>query len=527
MKDSSSIARFLLKGLLMLVILAWINKFLITEFMQAYSVAYSYLLFGLTTLFLAIASTDIRRRFSNVRRISWLMLIVLLIILAGFNLGSNEFYGMTIDEPAIIEISHNLAAGEKNVFCEPMMDYLDCGFSFLPFGWPFINSLVYKLFGFSAEITVLSILLAKLLTILTAFLLIRYVSGKDWMGLLGSFILASSSLFSHWSLTLNSIIPTTALLSATSLFLFMFLREKKLWQGLGTLIFWVCTAAIRTEMLVLALPIGLVFLRNRMMLKDRKNLYPLLICLVLLSTIVMFTPHFIETQKGFLGEEEQIFGLEVLYSNIQVEFVHWLQGDYFPLFFLLLGLAGAFGHYRREPAEFWTGVMILLSIFFVYLFWHYSDQRRFFITLMPFISLYIVMGFGWFTSRFKNSNVRKGLLAAIIFLVISYGATELSDSYDRYKHTPRDLYASMEIEKVIPAGCTLIMEEPVMLPFMNKDSKLSYASLTGYGFKSLDCTYLLYDYYCIERSSCKNFKEDSDTERMYIFNDYKIYRVKG
>lgn len=474
--------------------------------------------------------SKIRESFKGVKKISVLILIIIFASIIFLDLLLPSFYGMTIDEPAIIHISSNIASQERNVFCEPIVEGEDCGLSFLPFGWPFAHSLLFKAFGISPSISMLMILLVKILTVFAVFLFTRYVSDKDWIALIASFVFATNSLFFFWSQTLNSVIPTTALIVFVLLFATMFYREKKLWQSSILLLLWAYSISIRTEMIVLIVPIGIVYLKNYKLFNIKKEFLTLLFGLLILSSFISFIPHFIQTQEGFLRSEEQIFGFGVLVSNITLEAGYWVNGYYFPLVFLFLSALGLIWYFKDDFFENSIMISTIIVILFIYLFWHYSDQRRFFITIMPIIALYTVLGVKQLSLVLKpyKSHSRKIFFAAIILVIIILGVSDAIDGFNLVKNIEEEYTLSSKIESMIPDGCLLIMEEPVMLPYMHDSKKISFSSMLQSGLleKYKGCAYLYYDSFCRERDGCKKFKEETPMKREEIIYDNQIYRLK-
>lgn len=513
-----SIIGFLLLGIL--------NHHITKSFMTIYSMVYSYLIFLLLIILLTINFKRIISKFKEVHNKTWFLLIILLLSFMFLDLQLPNFYGMTIDEPSIIHIASNIASNESNIFCEPGFEKNQCGLSFLPFGWTFINSLVFKIFGISAKTSKIIILLFHLLAIIACFLFLQYVSRKEWISLLGTLIFASSSLFLYWSQTLNSIIPATGFLLTTLLFLLMFLREKKLWQNNLLLISLTWTVYIRTEMAILIIPIGIVYLSNIEFFKDKKNFFSTILLLIIFSSFLNFIPHFIETQKAFLSGTEQIFGMNILLSNIFLESSHWIQGAYLPLSFLTLAMIGVIFSLKKERFETIIIISTILSILFVYLFWHYSNQRRFFITILPIITLYIALG-AQYTSLILRKFMGKKALILIVLIILIIGILGLVNEVKKIDSIEEDYYDSEKIEELMPDNCSLIMAEPVMLPFIDNKKKISFNSITNSNtscFISINCVFFYYDNHCRERDNCREFIDRPDVEKKEIIDDL-LYRI--
>ena len=417
-----------------------------------------------------------------------LLLSLFIIIIVVIDFFSAHFYGMVIDEPAIIETAKNIATKEQALFCESNWDGKDCSFAFLPFGWPFIISLLFKMFGIKTWVAFLTQLLVKIIFIIGVFMLAKIVTRSDRIALLATIIFGTSTIFIHWSQTLNSIISTATLI--TYIFIYHFQNYKKI----TALLLLLLTSLIRTETLILLIPLSFAYFKRI----DKKTIFTLLLFFFLSSFFLPLIPSYLETQKSFLRNEEEIFGTNIFIENIISESMHWLRGDYFSVTLLVFGLFGIFALWKKE---FFTQIVVtIICIIFVYLFWHYSDQRRFFITIIPFISILIASGIFYLAEKV---HFKKPITVIFVLLVVGISAGKLINISKELNFESPDYNFSEDLEALIPE-CYLVMEEPVMAPLFERK-----ATLITVPENSDRCLILVDDGYCNDRSTCKEFKQNN------------------
>ena len=494
----------------------------------------------------------------TITRKTWI--IVFLITLGGIVLTAvvaPRTHRVFHDEDIYLNQGQNIAFLEKAGMCSEggnLFGEYFCGrleYNKEPNGWPFLLSILYRLFGVShtAAFLLNNVFwgLSGFIVFWIGYLLFRNINAGLFASLI--FVLAPEGI--RWSNT-TAAEPSTALLGGLAVFaVLLFIRypgNKTLFQASVILPF---ACQFRPESILLTIPACLALLLLVPQGFARRRFYGFIFIVLFL-----LLPHFIHlfTVKGQAwGASDGVkFGLHYLKDNVSVNSLFYFRNVRFPLLFSLFFLMGIVCPGSNKPNNglprgklsvflFIKEKTILIGWFMafwgIFLFFYagsynYGTDVRF--SLMSYFPLAILAGYGmasicgWFENWFDITWLDKGLVALVIVSFLPFMPYIRAETQEAWGARVGHQFAK-EIVDILPAHSLVLTHNPNMFLVWGKDAAQTATAL--YGKEYMDSlfnryrggVYFHYNYWCNiddleQKAFCQTVLD------LYPVNEIKSYQ---
>jgi hypothetical protein len=421
-----------------------------------------------------------------------------------------------------------------------------------PNGWPYILSVVYRLFGISelASFLANNILfgLSIIMVFFSSYLLFKNFAPALYAALL--FILSPEALL--WSNTV-AVEPSAACFSSVAVCCALFFIKNRKTSSLFLAVVATAFAVqFRPESLMIAGVVGLILLfwASDELTKGRFYLCAALFFVLIIPHIV----HLYAVKDVGWGSTGPKFSFNYFQNNFRSNFLHYFKNQQFPLITTILFLLGIALRINHNQAGSYPWREKLVPVVWFLLFWGifvffyagsytYGADVRF--ALVSYIPLALVAGYGaaalesFIQGRVGALSVRYLLNGLIIISFLSFIPFVRTVGQEAWAARADHKYAQ-EMAQALPQDSVILTHNPNMFLLWGKNA--AQASLateqTGYfnGFfqRYKGGVYFHYNFWCnvsdpLQNSFCKNILERHKCtpvmtfkERDYTFVLYKM-----
>ena len=424
-----------------------------------------------------------------------------------------------------------------------------------PNGWPFILSVVYRLFGVSelASFLTSNILfgLSVIVVFLNGYLLYRSPSA----GLYGALVFALTPEFLRWSNT-TAVEPSAAFFAGAALCsALIFLKYRTTPSLFLAVVVTAFAAQFRPESVMIVGVVGLaILLYGWEELKKGRFWF----CAALFFVLII--PHIIHlyaVRDVGWGNTGPKFSLMYFQGNFRSNFLHYVKNKQFPILVTILFLLGVFlktGSGNSGAAAYpWkekvvAGVWFLLFwgifIFFYAGSYTYGADVRF--ALVSYMPIAIIAGYGasavvsWAGRKIEIVPAEYLLFCLIIISFLSFLPYVRTVGQEAWAARADHRFAQ-EMAKALPDDSVVLTHNPNMFLLWGKNA--AQASLateqTGY-FNSFfnrykGGIYFHYNFWCnvsdpLQQSFCKNIIERYHCTPVMTFKEkdytYVLYQME-
>ncbi len=466
----------------------------------------------------------IARQFSSVKKIYWIMLLLVLIM--GFGLRYHvtpATHRLYFDEDIYLNIAQNIVNDGRAIFCNygiPEKCYAG-ELNKQPQGLSVGVSVVYFIFGVSEKVSHNFMIFISTFSILLIFL-VTYLMFKNEI----------IALFSALLLTFNPIsiifAPTTTgshffvFFSLITFFaLFLYLKKRSSLNLIFFMSSLAFTVQIRPEALLFIVPLSFFLYREKV---TKHIFFGTALFLLLLSPFFLHSNHFID--QGWGSPDGNKFDLKFVQGNLKDNGGFFFDNLQFPLLFTVLSFFGvAYLLYRKKYLELysllaWFGVFFAVYLFFYAGSFNYGVDVRY--SQMLFAPIFILGGLGAYFLMQKLDifiESRKGSTIIIIMLIgISFiPYIDFVDSiWDKAKQSRTDHNFALESAKGLGEDCFVFTHVPTMFLVngINAVQTFYYNNerVVNNVFNSTSCVLFNEGYWCVDDKEhrdgiCKRFKE--------------------
>lgn len=421
-----------------------------------------------------------------------------------------------------------------------------------PNAWPFVLSIVYRIFGVGEKISFLTNNALFILSIVTVFLLGRLLFRNAAAGLYAALIFTFTPEVIIWSNTVAAE-PGAACFAALSvLSMLLFLRFRTTSLLLFCVLINAFAIQFRPESIMICSVSGiLLLLLGRDELKHGR-LYVMLSLFIVL--ILPLLAHLYAVRDMGWGATGAKFSLSFFTgSNFRVNALFYLTNMRFPLVFTLLffiglltpaGVPYKFQWQQRTVLLLWFLLFWGIFLFFYAGSYNYGADVRF--SLLSAVPIALLAGNGashavsFCTRRFNRSVVQAVMASIIIASFLSFLPFIRAISQEAWAARADHHYAH-EMLKLLPADAVVLTHNPNM--FLVWGQSAAQASLAteqrGY-FNGLfnrykGGVYFHYNFWCnvsdpLQNSFCKNILANFNCTQVAAFKektyDFVLYRVE-
>lgn len=439
----------------------------------------------------------IKLQFKDIKRYSWILLGIILIISIVVRISIPHHFITYYDEFGYLQMAKNIIKTGKAQICYYNgYNSLQCESPNLGKGieFSFILSIPFLIFGLGKEVAFYTnIFLGSMLSLLI-FLVAYLLFKNEKVGLYSAILIGLFPIYVLNSTTLETNTASVFFILLSLVFFLSYLRSNGLKMLILTLSSFIFAIFIRLEnilLLLLFLFIYLFFNKNHIdKLKDFRfcSLVAISILLII-SCTYLFIFNLLEKPaviKYFFNEALRQIPKIPEYFNVQ--FIERLSEDNFypPIMnlFIFIGLAAGIKNYRKETIFLVVFSLIFFSVVIFSLLFNaplsihpeYITQTRFYI--LPLISFILFGALGIYSIKkiFSDSLkiFRKKLIVIIIpnlilivliFLTIFPHLSNIKRSVEVEKLNI--LYSELEIINALNSeldkNCYLIMEQPIFV----------------------------------------------------------------
>jgi hypothetical protein len=427
-----------------------------------------------------------------------------------------------------------------------------------PNGWPYLLSVVFRLFGVHERAAFLTNNLLYGLAIVTVFLIGYLLFESALPGVYAALIFALTPEFMMWANT-TAVEPSAALfpgLALLSALIFVRSRENTaLWLLAVMTAFAV---QFRPESIMLLMVIGLVVLFWGSYTLRRGEFY-----LLLAIFFILMIPHLVHLysfKDAGWGSSGPKFSTEYFKGNFKVNALFYLKNIRFPLLFTVLfglGIVLKAGKGDRVPTTFHLRAKLVLLSWFL-LFWgififfyagsyNYGADVRF--SLLSAMPLALLAGYGAvsleyvFRHRLKFTYLSYVLPVIIAFSFLPFLPFVRAITQEAWGARADHRFAK-EMANVLPDDAVVLTHNPNMFLLWGKNA--AQASLPTeqknafkrFFYRYKGGIYFHYNFWCnvpdkLQNSFCTNILERYDCtpvlsfkEQNYTFELYKVEKKK-
>ena len=422
--------------------------------------------------FIIINKKDIIREFAHIRRNSWLLLALMILVGFGLRLAFPEMHLMFLDEQMYMDMASNMLEGKGPIVCQD-----GCYPAFKAPGWPFLISLAFVLIKDNLFIIHMMEILGSL-SIPLVFLVTYLLYKDEAASFSAAAILAFVPVHIIWSNTIESNVVSVFFILLSILFYLIYLKSRR-WQ----LLILVCLMLLIT------------FLTRF----ENMILFPL------------FASDYLSRLKRFASRRDDIMFLGIFFTFamiiLSLTLVYpGLKGQYLTVDHFLLYVFGLF-----KTSSFYFLLAIPAIIYMIFGKKHhtllYSSFFMFFVVYLPFFSeprvalvpmiFMILIAAGAATLK-PRICFNFGMLV-IVAVLLGFAVLTAIDVPVRYDSYIAQTEAMSDIAQILPEGCLFISEYPLVVSSFTEIDSMSSKSyllknLTNMG----SCIYYFWDGYCID-----------------------------
>jgi hypothetical protein len=424
-----------------------------------------------------------------------------------------------------------------------------------PNGWPYILSVVFRLFGVHELAAFLTNNLVYALTIVTTFFIGYLLFNSSGVGLFSALIFALMPECMIWSNT-TAVEPSAALFPGMALVCSLIaIRSKEIKSLFLLAVVAAFAIQFRPESIMFLSVLGVVIL-----LWGREELtkgeFYLLVAIFFLLIIPHLVHLFAVKDMGW-GSSGPKFSLDYFKGNIKANGLFYLKNVRFPVLFTMLFTLGLFlGRSREEVGEyaFFLKEKLVILLWFL-LFWgififfyagsyNYGADVRF--SLLSAIPIAVIAGNGTeslinlFNRRYNISAGRIILPILIVFSFLSFMPFVRALTQEAWGARADHRFAR-EMAEVVPDDGVILTHNPNMFLLWGKNAAQASlatehpSSFKRFFYRYKGGVYLHYNFWCnvpdkLQNSFCTNILERYDCTPVMSFNEqnynYELYKVE-
>lgn len=423
-----------------------------------------------------------------------------------------------------------------------------------PNGWPYVLSLVYRVFGAGELQAYLTNNLIFLASIIVVFLLGYLFFNSSLAGILSSLVFALTPEVIIWSNTMASE-PSTMFFAALAILSFLIYARLKDNRSLFMAIAVTAFAVnFRHESgMILALVFLVVVLWNPRAFKREDSYIFAALLFMLLSHHLIH----IWSVKDFHWENAggEKFSFLFLYKNFTDNTVFYFRNIRFPLLFTLLFMAGFLSWSSDRAKSLTLTKSKLFILLWALLFWgvfilfyagsyNYGTDVRFSLLSAVPIALMAGLGSSFLVGLFnekKRAMARNILIVAILMSFSTFLPMIRAVEKEAWEARADHKYA-LEFKNMLPDDAIILSHNPHMFYLWGQSSgQIHIISSKPYYFNILakkypGGIYYHYDYWCNtpnfkKENKCKKeiekFKGELVASRKKDYFKYGLYKLKG
>jgi len=477
---------------------------LLIELYQNYIVLILYIIFIaiLVELFF-LEKKFIKTYFSKIKKKTWIYLLI--IFLSGFAIRMfvfPHFHLMYIDEPWNMEIAKNIAYKNEPVVCR--YSYPDSEACFLtqkPPGWPFLVSLLYRIFGPGSAVAFNLNVIVGSLSIILIFAFTYLVFNNEKVSLWASFLLSFAPIHVLWSGSAETTIASAFFILLTMIPFVIYIKTME--KNILTLaiLLLVFSVFVRFENVILILIIFLIYLK---FFSTKKNKIANFVNLFYPSLVLIALVAFATFESFFISFFRPAF-LQSAIDYYYLNFFSLLRDVSSGFIYLPLALAGLFLKENNDKSNKIYVILPMIFFFFLYLP-IYTESRM---ALMSGLFIIILAAYSFDRLLQILGEYHKLLKYAIIaFLSIMLGLSLFSTHNSIYEKYPRGLLETESVSKIknliSDEGCYMVAEYPSVVTSISDIKGITTRNALNNPEAILNilnnkgCVYYFYDGYCIE-----------------------------
>ena len=420
-----------------------------------------------------------------------------------------------------------------------------------PNGWPYILSVVYRLFGVSELASFLTNNLLFILSVAAVFL-IGFFLFKDFRpGLYAALMFALTPEALRWSNTV-AVEPSAAFAASAALFsMLFFLHNRKTRTLFFAAVMCAFAVQFRPESLMIVAVAGLA-----MLLLGTEELKKGRFCLCMAIFFVLIIPHIVHlyaVKDVGWGASGPKFSFQFFQGNFRSNFLHYVRNQQFPLVFTILFVLGVILKAGAEKAYPWKEKLIPVVWFL--LFWgififfyagsyNYGADVRF--ALLSYMPIALIAGYGAAAvqdlagKRLTMLPPAYILSCAIIISFVAFMPYVRMVGQEAWAARADHEYAK-EMAKAVPHDAIILTHNPNMFLIWGKNAaQASLATEQTAYFNSFFSRYkggiyFHYNFWCnvsdpLQQSFCKNILDRFKCTPVMTFKErdytYVLYKME-
>ena len=398
------------------------------------------------------------------------------------------------DEHIYMDVAHAIAATGQASLCDEgkaEQGRFDCfrkKDNKQPNGHPFMESLLYSLFGVSESNAHTTNNITYLLGVLAVFGCAYLFFGCAQTAVYSAAIYAMTPMVVIWSNTASAEVGA-GVWSALAVFGAIWFAREQSW---GALLLAAGTLAIAVQYRpesILCLPVVfllLLVLNWRLLLHPRFYSFLLLVFLLCLpQALQLWSVRF--EKWGAAGDK---FGLEVFAGNAKTNFLYLVDNRRLPLVFTLAALAGVAAGWRRRqmlPILAWFAAFFGVYLFFYAGSYNYGADVRYAAVMAPAMSVLAGMGLTWvidlLSPRFSRRVAALAVYALFFVSFLPFFALMKTESEEGVESRV-DINRSRDFAQYLPEASLVLSQDPGMWFLWGKNAAQTYlASENPDGFE--------------------------------------------
>ena len=494
---------------------------------------------------------EIKKATRKVRRKTWLFLAIILIV--GFSL--REFivphtHRVFFDEDLYLGVANSLATEFRNILCNygTPTHCIEGILNKDPSGFPFLASILFKLFGPNEEMIFQLSVFFTTLSILFMFLFTYFHFQDESIALFSALLFSLTPVHLVWSGSVATEIYFTFFSLVSLSAMALFIRKQNYILFLLSLSAAAYAAQIRPEgILFMAIPMLYIFLTHRkikkLFLSNAFWLSCLFVLLLLFSQLIQLSL-FKHEDWGAPGGRK--FGLDYFKQNLEDNIMFWFQGKMHPISFSALCVLGAIFLFRKDKKMLFF-LLLWFMMYFVLFTSFYAGSvlsggigSRY---VVMYITPSIILSAFGLNEIFRIVNKKVAFLILIFILISLYPTLPFITTADKQAQYVREMHDFvMSKMDEIDSHCWVLTHNPSIFLVAGKNSLQTWFGSNKKVMESIfnesDCIMWLEGAWCLfephKSNVCKYMHDNYKLEVFarlvreenpeQVFTLYKVYR---
>ncbi|MBN2532529.1 MAG: glycosyltransferase family 39 protein [Spirochaetales bacterium] len=459
------------------------------------SIYYVYLL-ELNFLLLIIALIVNFKYIKNIFKETGKKTVLVLLVLAIIGIGLTSFlttgnHRSYYDEDIYNSIGQNIAQHKRAVMCNEgyyenrELKVVVEEYNKQPAGYPYVISIIFRLFGTSESFIFIFNNCIFGLTIILVFLISFLLFNNTFAGITASLTYMLIPANIQWFNTC-SVEPSAAFFAGLAvLSVLLYIKNKKpvnLFLLAASLAF---SFSFRTESIILFAVILLILLLKDIRVFFNKYFYIFGLLFFILCTGILF--HLLSVQGNDWGSNGEKFSINYFSHNMGINSIFYVNNVYFPVLYTLLGITGLLFYKNRECLKeklivlSWFVISWGIYIFFYAGFYSYNSWLSIRFSLLSHIPISLLAGLGIsFIYNLLKEKIKysKSFLVILIILDIFFFFPFIrSEAKGEGELCRMDHKYAMEFIELMPENSIIYTHNPNMF-LLHKQSAVQTSSET-------------------------------------------------